>query len=405
MKLISILILLTTCCLGLSAQGNQVLENLAQDSALPFTFLNGQFEGPGWDELLEQARSHKYFLLGEDHGAAEIPALTAALAGQIAFDAFVVEVDSATTGLLSELAKKPKAEIQDFQNKYPSALSFYSAIEELALYVDTPLKDAEHWGLDQVSLFSTGVVLRRLSELAVSDRAKNLSRQLATLSDSLFSHAYHTGYYDTLFIYSTQSETFTELQEVFANESKDAKAILNDLELSWKIQTGNGASHTDRLALMKRRFLNYYIDARRSGHSFEHVLLKFGANHMSKAESLLGHHDVGNFVANLAQSEFEKSYHLMVIGAKGHLNTFIPTEGMTQSEFDITDKTHDLNYLSPFLQAVPENSWAFFDLKPMRKALKQGQIKTTHKWLHRTLMGFDGLIIASDFTPSHLPEK
>lgn len=398
-------LLLTTWNLGLSAQEDQVFKKLARESLLTFTYAGGEFGGKGWQELLQHAQNHKYFLLGEDHGAAEIPALTRALSNHIQFDAFVVEVDSVSVSVISDLVQKSADEVQNYQMNYPSALSFYSAEEELELFKDTSLKNASHWGLDQVSLFSTGLVLRRLAELATSEQAAGLAWKLAAQSDALFDHASRTGNYDTLFIYSTQKETFEELQKAFAKESQEAKAVLNDLELSWKIQSGNGGSHTDRLAMMKRRFINYYIEARASGRPMEHVMLKFGANHMSRAESLLGHHDIGNLVANLAQAEFEKSYHLMVVGAKGKLNTFIPTEGMTASDFDIRDEGHDLSYLVPFLDEIPKNTWAYFDLKPLRQALRRGKIKSSHAWFYRTLMGFDGLVIAPEFTPSHLPGK
>ena len=50
----------------------QRLAARAAENRYAVTFQNGAFSGPGWDLLLAEGRAARFFLVGEEHGVAEI---------------------------------------------------------------------------------------------------------------------------------------------------------------------------------------------------------------------------------------------------------------------------------------------------------------------------------------------
>ncbi|MEO0572337.1 MAG: hypothetical protein AAF039_11580, partial [Bacteroidota bacterium] len=255
-------------------------------------------------------------------------------------------------------------------------------------------------------LFSTGIVFKRLSELCTSKEAKALTLKFAERSDQLFDEATRTGDYNRLFVYSAKKEVFDALWEAIKTESKEAQNILNEIEASWRIYNGiDNADYYTRTGRMKSKLLNYYIDASIKGKRYGKVLYKFGAYHISRGLSIVGGYDIGNFVSNIADAEETSSYHLMVIGKEGEMNSFLLAEGMKSNPFDIANKASQLNALLPLAHLIKEREWVFFDLKPMRKLLGKGDLKIESAFLKKTIAGYDGLVILPKVTPSTIMYK
>ena len=399
------LIIIGLLCLQTSiyVHAQEILTTLAKANHYDVQFVQGAFSGKGWTKVMKAAQDHQYFLIGEDHGFAEIPQFTAAIAKQIRYQVFVSEIDSVTAYLMQELAKKGPTDIQQFHQQYPSALSFYSAVEEFELAKLLAQQKAAFWGLDQVSLFSTGLVLNQLAKKASTQKVKALALKLSKKSDHLFQVATKTGKYDTLFIFSTPKTTLDQLIQACANENAQVKALARELAITWTIYNKEG--HSRRIAHMKQKLLNYYISNRSKWPRNAKMLFKFGANHVARGKSLLSSYDIGNLLANLAHAENKRSYHLMIVGKAGTMNSFLPTKGMNQSKFDITDKKHPLNGLKPFCEDLKQGEWAFFDLKSIRKKLNKERVLIKNKILERVIQGYDGLIIIPEVQASHLLPK
>ncbi|MEM8895075.1 MAG: hypothetical protein AAGC88_10890, partial [Bacteroidota bacterium] len=261
--------------------------------------------------------------------------------------------------------------------------------------------NADLWGLDQVSLFSTGIAFRQLNRICRTEEAKKMTADFADLSDQLFRLATQSANYDTLFIFSSKQHVFDALREVLQNEPQETKNIFNDIESSWKIYNGiEGAGHITRIAGMKSKLLNYYLDRTHNNINYQKVLYKFGAYHVGKSESYFGGYDVGNFVSNIAEAEGRSSYHLMVVGKKGQMNSFLLADGMESASFDVSDSSSALNGLMPLAELVDEKNWAFFDLKPLKRMIRRGTLTVEDSFLRTTIKGYDGLVIIPEATAS-----
>ena len=394
-SLIQILIAFT-CVTLVIGQTNQV-GVLAKQHLYPFSY-QGSFQGPGWDSLVNHARSHHHFLIGEDHGLAEVPLFASALFAEQKVDVLVTEIDSIAASVAQYVTLLTSTAVDSFHQRNPAALSFYSAREEFHFLQELTSSGADVWGLDQVSLFSTGIAFDRLSDLCTSEQAIDVAKSLAKQSDEAFQEAARTGNYELLFIFAAKAEIFDELRVLLSNESQEAKRIASNIEISWKIYNRiDQATYHTRIGEMKSAFLNYYFD--NQGKSDRRLLYKFGAYHVSKAESLIGGHDVGNLVANIAHAEGKKSYHLMIVGKKGGMNTFLPTEEMSEVTYAIEDETSPLHALTPFAQHINER-WGFFDLRAIRSQVRQSKVDMGNTFLERLIKGYDGLVIIPETTAS-----
>lgn len=400
MKVLPTLTILLLIAQSLFGQNDSALIEIARQHLYQINHENS-FQGEGWEKIISAAQKHKYFLIGEDHGMAEIPSFTRALIEHINYELFVTEIDSITASVAQEISRSGEAQIRKFHERYPSALSFFSAKEEFEILTALARNKATIWGLDQVSLFSTGIVFRQLEKASTSGSAKELAASFAKLSDDLFTEATTSGNLDTLFIFSTEPAVFEELQVAFKDESAAARQILKDIYTSWKIYNQiDGANHSTRIGYMKSKLLNSYIHQHFKKQQYAKVLYKFGAYHVGKGESVIGGYEIGNFVANLAHAEGTSSYHLMVVGKEGEKNTFLPIDGMQKAPFDMKEKGSGLSSLIPLENLVSKDAWAFFDLQSIQRELRKRNIEMQGSLLANALNGYDGLIIIPQVTAS-----
>ncbi len=400
-KVFTGIIFLATCVLTNAQDHQTTLDSLITHNTKYINVQGSQFSGDGWEELVKKSREAKYVLVGEDHGYAEIPYLTSVLASEIPFTVFVSEIDGITASILKEVTLLSEEEQSAFHKKNASSLSFYSAQEEYELAKSISEQGAEFWGLDQVSLFSTGLVYKEMAKQSTNPDTKAILLKAAKFSDSLFSEAVRTGNYEKIYIFNQTKGHFLQIEEHIKDEGPLVKEKYAKIYDSWKIYNGiDGANHNTRIGSMKRTLLDYYLEHREKKKEGDRFLFKFGANHVTRGESLTRSYDIGNLVQNLAHAEGALSFHIMIIGKQGRVNTFLPAEGMSTRPFDISDNKNLLHYLKPFYKNIGSESWAYFDLTPIRKLLNAGKISLKDQWLTKTIKGYDALIIIPQLTAS-----
>ena len=125
-------------------------------------------------------------------------------------------------------------------------------------------------------------------------------------------------------------------------------------------------------------------------------LFKYGAIHMPKGESLLKNYDLGNLISNIAESQFQSSLHIMIIGESGVQG--VPFKGMKPQALDVESK--DLKHYKIFFDAMDKNEWYVFNTEEILKKAQSKKIKVDNKTLERVLKGYDFLIVIPEVTPS-----
>ena len=105
-------------------------ERLATEAAkhrLAVSFDGDAVSGPGLDRILEEARAARFFLLGEEHGVAQVPILAKALFETLApsgYSRLGLEVSPPAARVLDEAAAEGVAGLKRFVADHPPRPAF-----------------------------------------------------------------------------------------------------------------------------------------------------------------------------------------------------------------------------------------------------------------------------------------
>lgn len=382
--------------------GSRILPGRAQDSTLTRLVRqnhyslaqNGtQFSGPGWDRLRAAVQKSQFVLVGEDHGLAQIPLFTAAIAQVFNPAVFVAEIDPYVAQTLTQLSTQPGLPVA-YERQYPEALCFYDRQEEFELVRTLHRQQIRLVGIDQVYGSTAAPFYRQLADLVQNSAAKTyLLRQASRYQHQ--QQGFEQAGQDEWVIEKQSQATVDSLLSLTKAESPAARQMAQAYVTSYAIYKSQ--SHQARLNLMKRTLLQELP----LGKPLPRTLFKLGANHAARGLSpaTFGEfYDVGNLAQNLAESQDQKSLHLCVIGRQGTQSTgtnlFFPTKNSRC--YTAADKAR----YKAFLDQVTGSDWLLVDLRPARRALTSGKLQVSDVSLQRTILGYDYLVVIPETTAS-----
>lgn len=383
---------------------------------LALTLENGSLSGAGADFLFREAEASQFFLIAEDHGIAELPLFASALFRQIrsyGYQHFATEAGPITARTLEKLAASQPAQqaFADFNHQNPFTLPFYFWQEEAGLLgtvAHSPGRKAGGaiiWGLDQEFVISTKLHLKRLVELAPNAQARRVVEEYNQKAQTEFDRMVQSKNPAIVFLASATEDDFKRLRAALnPKPGSEAAEILDELQVSWEIYTKQFRgqvyeANNQRAQLMKSHFLRYYNEALKTEKSPPKVLFKFGMNHMKRGRSFINVFDIGSFVPDLAFTNGTKSFHLLVVGANGTQNSYLPfvgDEADKQRKYDVVKvfKDYASADVKPLIAAAAENkSWAVIDLRPLRPLITNRKLGKVDRGLEELIYGFDAVLI------------
>lgn len=382
---------------GLFAQEASLKEELTKGS-MALRMNQGKLEGPGAEFLLREARGSQFVLVGEDHGLAEVPQFCGALFGELrtsGFDNLAVEAGPETVRRLEKFSreKDPVEALRKFDQQYSFSLPFYNWKEEAVMATSLAASGMHVWGLDQEFILSPSFHFQRLMELAPTESAKKLAAEYLERSVAADKKMVAEKNPGVVFMVSATGEDFQKLSAAFPDPKSEAARIIRELQVSWEIYAknfqGKGMeSNLQRSALMKKHFHEYY-DLAKS----KKTVFKFGAFHAMRGRSLIGVHDLGNHVSELAEGLGSHSFHILTIVVRGAVNAYRPFTADPNDKtkpYDVV-KEFDMADVKPFVEAAPAADWAVIDLRPLRgKISKFGPLD---RGLEQLLWGYDAVVL------------
>ena len=107
----------------------------AMENRIRLDFDGSTFSGPGWDFLIRQASAAQFFLLGEEHGVAQIPMLCKSLLLALkpsGYDRLALEISAPVAAELDRAALHGVEGIRQFNAEFPPGPAFYNMKEEAA---------------------------------------------------------------------------------------------------------------------------------------------------------------------------------------------------------------------------------------------------------------------------------
>ncbi|MBX0289880.1 hypothetical protein K3G63_05485 [Hymenobacter sp. HSC-4F20] len=377
---------------------------LLRSNQLTLTAEGARYSGPGWDKLRADVQKSTMVLVGEDHGMAQIPPFTQALAQVLRPKVYVAEIDRYQAQDLTRLTAQsglPTA----FSRQYPMALSFYSWAEEFELARSLRAQGAALVGIEQAGFASTGRLLALMADQVKSRTTRDYLRRQATAIQAHDRAALVAGDYGRVSVNTLRTTLLDSVRLLTRAESPQVQQVLQDLEASVAIFKTNAAGkpggHQARINLMKRNLLRELAPYQRTEEPLPPMLFKFGANHMGRGRSVWGDiYDVGNLAVNLADAHDQKTLHIFIIGKQG-----TQVGGQNPEDFSKNVAAYsnaEAAMLRPFMAATPTGpAWQVFDVRPLRRALlRQGMMVATPQ-LQATILGYDYVVIIPETTASH----
>lgn len=363
-----------------------LLTDVAKKNITTFSMSGKTFEGKGWDVLVNAIQSSDYVLIGEDHFTNEIPFFVSAISTKIKFDNFFCEIDPFSAKIIeSKLKTLSENQLKQYEDELGTTFSFYALAPEFQLLKDFVKAKTAIYGTDQILLVADRLVCNELSQKTKNNRAKEIYKDIAENSRISFSRFLKERKGDFYLLTDNFQKQIMELLSL--NLRKEKREIVLALQLTATIYKEQ--SHHLRIQLMKNNLMNVYQEWKDKKNLF-----KFGANHLPKGESLLKIYDLGNLVYNIADSQFKKSMHIMIVGKSGMQSS--PFKGFEEQLVD--ENRESLKSLKPLFKAVSTDDWHCFDLLPIRTAVEKGTIKVDDMELYRVIMGYDYVVIIPKVT-------
>jgi hypothetical protein len=389
-----------------AAAQDSTLTRLIRQNRCPLAAAGAQFSGPGWDKLQAAVQKSQFVLLGEDHGTAEIPVFTAAIARELKPALFVAEIDPYVAQEITRLVAQPGPPTA-YLRQYPGALCFYSLAEEFELMRTLRAQQTQLLGIDQVWSLSAAPFYTRLAGQVKSKATQTYLKQRAAAYQAQDQANERQGGHT----YAMTAQGASAIDSLLAITKKEGPAVqkmVQDYATSYRIyqaQIHGTGGHQERLNLMKRNLLQEVRPYETVGNqNIPKALFKFGGAHSARGLSPIrggDFYDVGNFAQNLAEAQGQQSLHILIMGKQGSRATSLNPRFPDKIARPYTEADADAEVEKPFLAQTSGPAWSVFDLRPLRAAISKGKLQVPNQTLQRTIMGYDYLVVMPETTASH----
>lgn len=369
-----------------SIKAQDTLSSIIKENTETFRLDHNTFTGKGWDEILGDIKNHNNILIGEDHFFNEIPLFISQINNEVKFDNFFCEIGPYLGKTLETKIKNlSPSDLNKFTTSFGNTFAFFALEPEFNLMKQLVQSGTKVIGTDQIILMSDRLIASELKQKSKSKIAKSIYSEIEKQSAIHFDQIIEGEKpYFLTDDFTKQLNTLDSL-ELSAYE----QTVLKDLKLSQNIYL-NGDHHL-RVQLMKHNLMQNYELIPNSKN-----LYKYGAIHLPKGESLLEIQDIGSLVNNIADSEFESSLHIMIIGKSGIQG--VPIKGLEHQKLD--SNSNDLKHYKPFFDTMDKDEWYVFNTKKILKKITTNKLKIEDKTLERVIKGFDYLVVIPEVTPA-----
>jgi hypothetical protein len=397
--------------------GARLLVGTLEAHRHPVGVAGGGLAGAGGAWLVAQGREADFFLLGEEHGVAEIPGLTGALFRALTREAgyrhLAIETGDGMAAALDSLARLPDPEaalVGWFEAHWPGA-PFFTLAEEAELLVEAVAASPASqvlWGLDY-DIMADRHALPRLETLARTGAQREAVAHARSVADSLLRLAMDEGNPAHVLMFGGPVEVLEELRRGWDPvPASEADRILRILEATRGVNelwlTGQGlASNHERARWNKAQFAHYWtgagggLDPAGEAGEAPRVLFKFGANHMLRGRNFTDVHDLGALASELADARGGRSFHLLVVAGEGSESAALDPTTMTYRPQPAG--TQGAAWAAPLFEAArdaevsPGAPWTLLELAPLRALAAAGRLGTLPEQLQKVIWGFDAVVV------------
>lgn len=369
---------------------------------------DGRLQGPGARVLLDAGRASQFFLIGEEHGIAQVPQLAAGLFRGLApagYRHLAVETGEAAAAAMNRAAVRGDTALATFMRGSWPGVPFYALREESRLLADAVRAAGGRtdvvWGLDY-DILADRYALRRLRDIAPGPAARAAADRALAAADSMLRASVRTQNLAGIMMFAAPDTAFAPLRRAYAPApGSEADRILEELEATLRINAFQISeryheANVARGAVMKTRFMRRYREAVAAGDPLPRVMFKFGANHAMRGHSFVNFYDLGNAVHELAEMNGGRAFGLMALAGRG-----TQAAGIDPATFGYVPRPVDeAAWAKPLYDLADPGSWTLYDLRPLRVPLAARRLGAVPPLLARVINGFDAVVVLSGSGPS-----
>lgn len=370
---------------------------------------DGSLSGPGADLLVAAGRDAQFFLIGEEHGVAEVPRVAAGLFRALAPAGYRHLAIETGEGLAAALNRQVTADTTGaayagfLRDHFPGA-PFYSWREDAAFLREAVRaaggRDDVLWGLDY-DIVADRYALRRLRELAPDARARALADSVIAVADSSLRMALSTPNPGLLMMFGGPDDVYAPLRRAYAPApGSEADRILRLMEDTRAINgywgRGEGyLSNHERARLNKRQLMRFLTEAAARDGQMPRVMMKFGFSHMMRGRTVTNVFDLGSLASELADVNGSRSFGVLMLGGAGASQAVVDPRVFRSMEVPIEMEP----WMRPFYDAADPARWTVIDLRPLRARIPR--LGALPDEARQVLYGFDAVVILSGSGPQH----
>jgi|TARA_R110002124_G_scaffold204415_1_gene370819 hypothetical protein len=393
---------------SVAALATQKITDAAIANRYTLTQDGNRFSGPAWEKLLEEGRNAQFFLIGEEHGVAENPKLSAALFAELAksgYTKIVIETSPTMARLLDDAASdNGVGGLQKLFAEPGGEPAFFGMKEEAEFVAQARAaladKNSLFWGVDY-EVTGDRQLIKRLKQKQKPDAAVAVLDKLASESGALWEKHAATGGPQHIFSFAGDPQIVRDLRAAWPDRDNETSAILDTLEETLEINRlylngQNWQSNQRRADLIRANFLRHWQAEQVDGRP-PRLMAKMGASHLVRGRSYTEAFDLGALLPELAAMEGGHSFNVMVLPGKGSLTAvFDPTNFSFKAA---PAKDGYAKGIEPVLDAAMQDQFTLIDLRPLRSVIRPGKMQNDQN-LVRLIFGYDMLLVMSGSTAS-----
>lgn len=368
---------------------------------LPLT-LTDRPAGRGWDWLVQEARTSRFTLIGEEHGVAETARFSAALFKALrgsGYNRMAIELSPIIAQDIEAAAMRNG--VQGILNFFarPDTWSPMYLREEAQFLADvvnsSPKGERAVWGLDR-EIFSDRYLISRL-EPRITPRAKASFTRLKEASTNAWARQQLNQGPPFLFA-GEDPAVVSAVRAALPSPDRVSDTILRTLEESLAInaaaQTDSAWASSERRAQWKRNNLAARLREERARGQSPKVMLKFGYNHMIRGANYVNIFDLGAMMDEVAALTGDRAFHILVLPGPGSRQavlgpgrTFVSVSSDEFDEFRAGDQR-----ITRVLSNANATGHEVIDFRALRPLAMRG-LDAWNPDLVRTIHGYDAAVI------------
>jgi len=371
------------------------------------TFDGRNWSGPGLDWLVAEGAVAQFFLLGEEHGLTQVPALVRQLLPALkpaGYSRLGLEVSPPTARALDKAAADGLEGLKRYFTQVEKGPAFYTMREEAqmlaAVRAAFPGKQPLLFGLDYEIILDRPFIADLKARAPASARAPLAALEAASLASwAAYAQTKDIG---KIFCFSGDPALVEAVTAAWPDPDPASAEILETLHQSLIINDHQTAgryflSNDSRAQFNRANWARLWRAETAAGRQPK-AMFKFGAGHMVRGRSMTEVYDIASIVAETAALLGGHSFHLAVVPLAGGRQAVLNPQTITYGEVAV--ETVAEMGLEPLAALADPTGSTLQDLRPLRRLMSASVTATADPRLARVVHGYDAVLFVRHAAPS-----